>query len=63
MPEHGLCRFATQEAAGSYVTYLSSSACAEPFEKCDLIIEPYDLEEHERLIAEHPLPSAWEHPI
>src|SRR5262249_21266020 len=63
LPEYGLCRFATIEAAESYVSYLSSSACPEPLERNDLIIEPYDLAQHEHLIAEHPLPSAWEHPI
>jgi hypothetical protein len=29
----------------------------------DLAVEPYDLTEHNRLIDEHPLPSAWETPI
>ena len=28
----------------------------------DLTVEPYDLYEHNRLLDEHPLPSAWETP-
>jgi hypothetical protein len=62
MPEYGLCRFATQEKAESYRAYLCSPACPEPLDPKDLTIEPYDLAEHERLINDHPLPSAWEQP-
>ena len=62
-PEYGLCRFATKEKADSYVAYLSSSACPEPLDRNDLTIEPYDLAEHERLIDDYPLPSAWENPV
>jgi hypothetical protein len=32
----------------------------EPMDRNDLTIEFYDLAEHDRLIAEYPLPSAWE---
>lgn len=63
MPEYGLCRFATQEKAQAFIDFLCSSACAEPMDQADLAIEPYDLAEHERLINEHPLSSAWETPI
>lgn len=63
MPEYGLCRFSTRDKAQALVDFLVSSACAEPLLREDLAIEPYDLSEHERLIAEHPLPSAWEQPL
>ena len=63
MPEYGLCRFSTKEKAQSMIEFLVSPACAESLARQDLVIEPYDLAEHERLIAEHPLPSAWEQPL
>ncbi|HSB45712.1 MAG TPA: hypothetical protein VLD60_11910 [Nitrospira sp.] len=62
MPEYGLCRFSTQEKAQSMIEFLTSPACAEPLNREDLTIEPFDLVEHERLTTEHPLPSAWEQP-
>lgn len=63
MPEYGLCRFSTKEKAQSLIEFLISPACGEPLAREDLVIEPYDLAEHERLITEHPLPSAWEQPL
>jgi hypothetical protein len=44
------------------IEVLSSSACTEPLDRNDLSIEPYDLVEHDRLITDYPLPSAWETP-
>jgi hypothetical protein len=63
MPEYGLCRFPTKEKAETFIAFLCSPACTEPMEAADLTIEPYDLIEHERLISEHPLSSAWENPL
>jgi len=63
MPEYGLCRFPTEEKAQSLIEFLVSSSCPEPLQRQDLMIEPYNLAEHERLVAEHPLPSAWEQPL
>ncbi|HSE60491.1 MAG TPA: hypothetical protein VLA99_17450 [Nitrospiraceae bacterium] len=63
MPEYGLCRFSTKEKAQALIDFLCSPTCAEPMDPADLTIEPYDLAEHERLISEHPLSSAWETPI
>jgi hypothetical protein len=63
MPEYGLCRFSTRDKAQALIDFLVSAACAEPLIREDLTIEPYDLAEHERLIAEHPMPSAWEQPL
>lgn len=63
MPEYGLCRFSTKEKAQALIDFLASPACAEPLDRQDLTIEPYDLAEHDRLTTEHPLPSAWEQPI
>lgn len=63
MPEYGLCRFSSEEKAQAFVAFLCSPACAEPMDAADLSIEPYDLIEHERLINEHPLSSAWESPL
>jgi hypothetical protein len=63
MPEYGLCRFSTAEKAQSMIDFLTSPECAEPMNAEDLTIEPYDLAEHERLISDYPLPSAWEQPI
>lgn len=63
MPEYGLCRFSTEEKARAFIEFLCSPACTERMDPADLIIEPYDLAEHERLISEHPLSSAWESPI
>jgi len=63
MPEYGLYRFATERQAQSLIDFLVSAACAEPLGREDLQIEPFDLAEHERLVAEYPLPSAWEQPL
>ena len=63
MPEHGLCRFSTQDKAQALIDFLCSPTCAEPMDRNDLTIEAYDLAEHDRLVTEHPLPSAWETPI
>ena len=62
MPEYGLCRFATEGKAQALIDFLCSPACTESMDRPDLTIEPYDLTEHERLISEHPLSSAWETP-
>lgn len=62
MPEHGLCQFSTQDKAQALIDVLSSSACTEPMDRNDLTIEPYDRAEHDRLISDYPLPSAWEMP-
>jgi len=62
MPEYGLCRFSSVEKAQALIDFLCSPACAEPFDRNDVTIEPYDLEEHTRLVTEFPLPSTWEHP-
>jgi hypothetical protein len=63
MPEYGLCRFSTKEKAEAMADFLASTLCAEPLDRSDLTIEPYDLAEHERLTTEYPLPSAWEQPL
>ena len=63
VPEYGLCRFATTDKAQAYVEFLCSPACAEPLDRNDLSIEPFDRDLHDRLISEHPLPSAWELPM
>jgi hypothetical protein len=63
MPEYGLCRFSSQAKAQALIDFLCSPKCAEPMDLDDLIIEAYDLAEHDRLVAEHPLPSAWETPL
>ncbi|HXH85695.1 MAG TPA: hypothetical protein VNI35_02655 [Nitrospira sp.] len=44
------------------IEFLTSQSCAEPLNREDLAIEPYDLAEHERLTTEYPPPSAWEQP-
>jgi hypothetical protein len=62
MPEHGLCRFATRENAHALIDVLCSSECMEPMERQDLTIEPFDIVEHDRLMTDYPLPSAWETP-
>ena len=62
MPEYGLCRFATKDKAQALIDFLTSPVCAEPLDPRDLTIESYDLNEHERLTTEYPLPSAWEQP-
>ena len=62
LPEYGLARFATEEKAQTLIEFFCSPACAERMERNDLTIEPYDLAEHERMISEHPLSSAWETP-
>ena len=62
MPEYGLCRFSTEGKAQTFIEFLCSPACGEPMDRADLTIEPYDLAEHERLISDHPLSSAWEQP-
>lgn len=63
MPEYGLCRFSAEGKAQAFIEFLCSPACAESMDRNDLTIEPYDLAEHERLISDHPLSSAWETPI
>jgi hypothetical protein len=63
MPEYGLCRFSTEDKAQALIDFLSSPVCAEPLDRNDLTIEPYDLAEHNRLVTEFPLPSSWENPI
>ena len=63
MPEYGLCRFSTAAKAQALVDFLCSPTCNEPMGRCDFIVEPYDLAEHERLVTEYPLPSAWETPL
>ncbi|CBK43993.1 MAG: hypothetical protein KAX87_04970 [Nitrospira sp.] len=63
MPEYGLCRFATEAKAQDYVDFLSSPACPEPLNRADLIVEPFDHTEHDRLTTEHPQASAWETPL
>ena len=62
MPEYGLARFATEHKAQLLIDYFCSPSCTEPMDRIDLTIEPYDLAEHERLISEHPMSSAWESP-
>jgi hypothetical protein len=62
MPEHGLCRFSTKDKAQALIDAFSSSACTEPMDQHDLTIEPYDRAEHDRLISDYPLSSAWEMP-
>lgn len=62
MPEYGLCRFSTEMKAQALVDFLCSPMCGDPMDREDLTVEPYDLTEHNRLIDEHPLPSAWETP-
>ena len=54
MPEYGLCRFATEAKAQSYVDYLSSPTCPERFITTDLTVEAFDHAEHERLTTEYP---------
>ncbi|CUS39270.1 hypothetical protein [Candidatus Nitrospira nitrificans] len=61
MPEHGLYRFSTQDKAQTLIDAFSS-AVSEPMDQNDLTIEPYDRAEHDRLISDNPLPSAWEMP-
>jgi hypothetical protein len=63
MPEHGLCRFSTRDKAQALIDFLCSPMCAEPMDQTDLTIDAYDLAEHDRLVTEYPLPSAWETPI
>jgi hypothetical protein len=62
MPEHGLCRFATRENAHALIDVLCFSECIEPMRQQDLTIEPFDTAEHDRLMTDYPLPSAWETP-
>lgn len=63
MPEHGLCRFSTKDKAQAFIDVLCSPMCPEPMDRNDLTIEAYDLAEHDRLVADNPLPSAWETPL
>ena len=63
MPEHGLCRFSTRDKAQALIDFLCSSLCSELLRRDDFSIEPYDLADHERLVTEYPLPSAWETPL
>lgn len=62
MPEYGLCRFSTVEKAQAVIDALCSASCTETMDRQDLTIEVFDLAEHERLITDYPLPSAWETP-
>ena len=62
MPEYGLCRFSTEAKAQALVDFLCSPLCGEPMAAGDLTVEPYDRDEHDRLINDYPLPSAWETP-
>lgn len=50
------------EPSSHLLAYLSPPACAEILDRDDLTIEAYDLAEHEWLLNDHPLPSAWESP-
>lgn len=63
MPEYGLCRFSTRDKAQNFIDFICSSRCTEPMDRNELMIEDYDLAEHDRLVTEHPLPSAWETPL
>jgi hypothetical protein len=63
MPECGLCRISTEEKAQALIDFLCSAKCTEPLDRNDLSVEPYDLKEHDRLVTEYPLPSAWETPF
>jgi len=63
MPVYGLCRFSSRDKAQALIDFLCSPLCTEPMVRTDLSIEPYDLAEHERLVTEYPLPSAWETPL
>jgi hypothetical protein len=63
MPEHGLCRFSTRDKAQALIDFFCSPRCPEPMDRNDLTIEPYDLAQHETLLDNHPLPSAWETPL
>jgi hypothetical protein len=63
MVVHGLGWLAPVDASFALVDFLCSPMCGEPMGRGDLTVEPYDLTEHNRLIDEHPLPSAWETPI
>lgn len=62
MPEHGIFRFSSSEKAQALIDALCSPACQERMAPKDLTIEPFDRMEHDRLITEYPLPSAWETP-
>jgi hypothetical protein len=62
MPEYGLCRFSTTDKAQALITVLCSPSCVEPMDRTDLAIEPFDVTEHDRLMTDYPLPSAWETP-
>ena len=60
MPEYGLCRFDTEAKAQAYIHFLCSTSCTEPLNPKDLTIEPFDRAQHESLISDNPIPSAWE---
>lgn len=62
MPEQGLCRFSNKEKAHALIEVLCAQSCTEPMDRQDLMIEPFDLSEHDRLITDYPSPSAWETP-
>ncbi|MGH7233299.1 MAG: hypothetical protein ACREJU_18350 [Nitrospiraceae bacterium] len=62
VPEYGLCRFSTTAKAQAYIDFLCSPACEEPLDRADLLIEAFDRAQHDRLISDHPLSSAWELP-
>jgi hypothetical protein len=60
VPEYGLCRFDTEAKAQAYIDFFCSTSCEEALDPRDFFIECFDRALHERLIADHPLPSAWE---
>lgn len=60
MPEYGLCRFDTEAKAQAYIDFLCSASCTEPLNPKDLTIERFDRAQHESLISDNPIPSAWE---
>ena len=60
VPEYGLCRFDTETKAQAYIDFFCSAACEEPLDPKDFSIEQFDRDLHDRLINDHPLPSAWE---
>jgi hypothetical protein len=60
VPEYGLCRFDTEGKAQAYIDFFCSASCDEALDPSDFSIEHFDRALHDRLIADHPLPSAWE---
>jgi hypothetical protein len=60
VPEYGLCRFDTEPKAQAYIDFFCSTACDDALNPNDFSIEHFDRALHDRLINDHPLPSAWE---